>query len=898
MSSTASTSMHPLPEIDWEQMSFSKTLNKSLLTVKQPDGSYRIYRQIRAYRETQHFRCSTCDRLNDKKNTRYMPKVRTKCGKLVGDPYPPHNPECLPLSVEEYGLRQIDRMCRWYIKEKHIPPKAAWEMGRRYCSEYATRHGLPVEDFVRCFPEYDRLRATYTRIYNKAGGQAINAMDDISTMTLDFPPMAEEGNLEFLYAADREQPVPVPNESLEDIDEGVMSAHDLRRKLDQLTSVVELPIDPETGEKVFTVTYEELKPQVVCMEGDDQVTLFFSKKCRPQITFRGNVYYLFTEKSQAESMFKHRRWHCIEPRCTGFIITDEELTKIVDCNVVHIASCASDVNKARMKVEMYHLRLLAEYTTCSLQELYADFCDKLLADSAELASFLPTRDTATRMLERHRMQLMIRTRFEFEQLNRIARSGFEESANAAIRRRVNKTFPKTVCFHCGSAIGELEEGASEQERKKNAHATRFAQEGLVEHLVNDHGEAEVGEKTSIPSLKMSQFKAYLKHLATKKHKFVRKGYYAGGTYYLCQCDGRAYGYKHQNTIPGVHCPAYIKVVEEDDGQLRGDKTASVEFNMNHMFHEDVEGAEEFMSPEEFLKSLPEDPEVAEEDCAKGEAEAKPEEELEEPASKRPRRQATLKRPKYADMNGGIIEEEEKPPTPQSRPAKKVRAPRKTANPVNYAVAEQLDEFEAYVESLRDRVKSLKNADEIARVNAKLQELDDEISGKLDVRTDSDARSQHESFDQGPMHVQPHMITVSHHMNSPPQLMPVITAHPPRHQVTVLRPVTTRESMPSTSAPNRVRVSQVDTMQPRRLYSVPLVRQAAEQPSGEPMPASHVQHEISESQQPFKYAFRKPDGSVIFLTKTPNAKVLPKRMLRLTPIQAVDQNQPIEVVETD
>ncbi|KAK0422812.1 hypothetical protein QR680_007801 [Steinernema hermaphroditum] len=889
MAAAPSTSTAPPPDIDWETMSFSKTLNKSLLTVKQPDGTYRIYRLIRAYRETQHFRCSTCDRLNAKKNTRYMPKVRTKSGKLVGDPYPPHNPECLPLSVEEYGLRQIDRLCRWYIREKHVPPKAAWEMGRKYCRQYAERHRLHISDFMHSFPEFERLRATYTRIYNQAGGQHINVTDDLSTMTLDVPPPVDEENLEFLYAADRDQPVPVKD--TEEWNDPDMTAHDLRRKLDQLTSVVELPINPETGEKVFTVTYDELRPQVVCTEGHDDVTLFFSKKCRPQITFRGYVYYLFTEKSQAESMFNHRRWHCIEPRCTGFVVTDEDISKIVDCNVVHMGSCVPDVNKVRMKVEMYHLRLLAEYTTCPVQQLYADFCDRLLVTNRELLDHLPSIDIVTRMLDRHRTQYMIRTRFEFEQLNRIARSGFEENGNATLRRRINKVFPKTVCFHCGVEIGE----------GKSSHLKKFAQEGLVDHLVGEHNETDVDAKSSV-SMKISQFKAYLRHVALKKYKFIRKGFYAGGTYYLCQCDDRVYGYKHQNTIPGVHCPAYIRVVDRDDSHMGSDEEAAIEFNMNHMFHEDAEDAETFMTPEEFLKTLPEESvEVDKEDDENKDDNT--EEKSGEPASKRPRRQVTLKTPKYLDMNAGVIEENT-PSTSQSRPVRKARTVRKV-NKINYAVAEQLDEFEAHLESLRDRVKSLKSPDEITRVNAKLQELEDEISGKLEVQDEGGSTMDYEHIDVDDVPPLILPIAVSHLQPAPPQLTPVF-AQPARHQVTVVRSALPRQPIPSTTAPPRVRLSQVGAIQTplRRLYSIPIPRQA-EQPqtptsSVSVSEAQELAHDMSEAPHAFKYALRKPDGSVIFLTKTPTSK-MPKRVVRLTPVRSVvdqDADQPIEVVEAD
>ncbi|TKR95520.1 hypothetical protein L596_009680 [Steinernema carpocapsae] len=831
-SSSALRSSSQPSEIDWEQMSFSKTLNKSLLTVKQPDGAYRIYRLIRGYKETQHFRCSTCDRLNAKKNTRYMPKVRTKSGKLVGDPFPAHHPECVPLSVEEYGLKQIDRFCRWYIKEKHVPPKAAWELGRKYCRQYAEHHGLS-EDFVHCFPEFEKIKATYLRIYHHAGGHPTNTADDLSTMTLE-PTTIEAESAGFLYAADRDQPEPLNDESLEDLDESELTAHDLRRKMDQLSSVTELPRDPKTGEIILTISYEEMCSRVVCHEANDDVTLFFSKRCRPQITFKGHVYYLFTEKNYTDS--DNRRWHCIEPRCTGFITTDQDCSKIIDCSVCHMTSCLADPNKVRIKVAMYDLRLMAEFTTCPLQQLFADFCDKLVYHSPQLVTLLPPLENVTRMLDLHRTQFLIRTRFEFEDLNR--RSRKEHEGAVAIKhsflfskdRRREKVFPKTVCFHCGEQIGEPLEGASDADKKKSNYARKFAHESLIQHLNQEHEELIDLETCTFP--RISHFRAYLKHLASKKNKFIRKGHFVGGTYYLCQCDDRVLSSKVlQNSIPGVHCPAFFKIVDQDDG-LKGDEDlVTVEFCLRHMFHDEVESAEPCLSPVEFLGSY-------EEASIEAKEELEPEEAEEEPAPKRPKRSAAARAPRYRDMVSGfaINGEEELPSTTKAARKMPTRSARKAAK-INFALMEQMEEFEANVESLRDRVKFLTNPNEVAHINMKLQELEEEIARKLSAGDqDEDEPINITEMEPGPSRPLPQDAF-------PGELGPVSPS-----RITLAPALTPLKSMQAHRMPVVIRPHPVQTMRP---ITVPgssvqrvVVRQMADHESRKMMaPGQQVHREI-------------------------------------------------------
>ncbi|MCP9263788.1 hypothetical protein DINM_007165 [Dirofilaria immitis] len=139
---TLSTS--PMPPIPRQVRSLRLSRSSIVIPEKDDPSKVRIYRCSAYGRGKQgatcYYRCSKCDSLanNKLKNSgtstserakRYYAHIKTKDGRIIGNPYPEHLPECKPVPKEVQQLQEIDRACRARIQAGNLTPEAARKLG-------------------------------------------------------------------------------------------------------------------------------------------------------------------------------------------------------------------------------------------------------------------------------------------------------------------------------------------------------------------------------------------------------------------------------------------------------------------------------------------------------------------------------------------------------------------------------------------------------------------------------------------------------------------------------------------------------------------------------------------------------------------------------------------------
>ncbi|EPB76453.1 hypothetical protein ANCCEY_04437 [Ancylostoma ceylanicum] len=103
--------------------------------------------------------------------------------------------------------------------------------------------------------------------------------------------------------------------------------------------------------------------------------LCFSKKCRKQLAFDGHLYNIDGFVKPASWNF----WRCANPLCKGAIRTSPNITEL-RVREPHSSACIPDDVQIRLRITIYDLRLMAEFTDVPLGALYHAYC-KLLPHS-------------------------------------------------------------------------------------------------------------------------------------------------------------------------------------------------------------------------------------------------------------------------------------------------------------------------------------------------------------------------------------------------------------------------------------------------------------------------------------------------------------------------------------
>uniref|UniRef100_A0A1I7SJ34 Zf-ISL3 domain-containing protein n=1 Tax=Bursaphelenchus xylophilus TaxID=6326 RepID=A0A1I7SJ34_BURXY len=182
------------------RLELSAKLQPSVLVLDDKDGLKRQYRLTNKSKDGRklYFRCSFCDTLIRKTNIRIRAKITLQDGRIMGDQFPKHHPDCKAKSPEELAVQQIDRKSRREVKEGILQPREAYEKARQRAMQYhhersslqdssmemeepLTNQVQPKMEHIDYhelpnFPEWQRIRQQYFRMRKVGEIQKHNQM--------------------------------------------------------------------------------------------------------------------------------------------------------------------------------------------------------------------------------------------------------------------------------------------------------------------------------------------------------------------------------------------------------------------------------------------------------------------------------------------------------------------------------------------------------------------------------------------------------------------------------------------------------------------------------------------------------------------------------------------------
>uniref|UniRef100_A0A9J2Q3A4 Clr5 domain-containing protein n=1 Tax=Ascaris lumbricoides TaxID=6252 RepID=A0A9J2Q3A4_ASCLU len=102
-------------------------------------------------------------------------RIRAVDGRIVGNAYPTHHPDCRPMSARIFKAREIDTGCRYRIKQGLISPRQAWDLGHQIAESKSlndhTEEGIP-------FPQWDRVKRKYYKL-SKGIKTRVDAVEEV-----------------------------------------------------------------------------------------------------------------------------------------------------------------------------------------------------------------------------------------------------------------------------------------------------------------------------------------------------------------------------------------------------------------------------------------------------------------------------------------------------------------------------------------------------------------------------------------------------------------------------------------------------------------------------------------------------------------------------------------------
>ncbi|CAD5223101.1 unnamed protein product [Bursaphelenchus okinawaensis] len=133
------------------RLELSAKLQPSVLVLDDKDGLKRQYRLTNKSKDGRklYFRCSFCDTLIRKTNIRIRAKITLQDGRIMGEQFPKHHPDCKPRNPEELAVQQIDRKSRREVKEGVLQPREAYEKARQRAMQYhheLRAHSMSMQD--------------------------------------------------------------------------------------------------------------------------------------------------------------------------------------------------------------------------------------------------------------------------------------------------------------------------------------------------------------------------------------------------------------------------------------------------------------------------------------------------------------------------------------------------------------------------------------------------------------------------------------------------------------------------------------------------------------------------------------------------------------------------------
>ncbi|CAB3410697.1 unnamed protein product [Caenorhabditis bovis] len=354
-----------------------------------------------------------------------------------------------------------------------------------------------------------------------------------------------------------------------------------------------LPI--RDGIPVLSLNLPDLLSKTITFTTGMKMTLCFNKRCQRQVTFNG---YLYTIDGYVHET-SWNLWKCVNPMCPGAVRTTGNWQEL-RVHSEHDPQCLPDSTQIRLRISIYDLRLMAEFTELPLEELYQGCGNRLKSEDPQVAAIFPSFEAIKLTLEDHRYNKIYRKRFEMQTLKDKQKKlhmtpdevVYAESTAGMIKFRRTKPFPPSICYLCGEAM------------QSNSLPS---QDQLIGHLLFSHGKQLIIERFVFKEVNL--FEQYMRELNVySRHRMKRMGLADENMYFLCSCDDRlgktGNGRAGKNQDQNTHCTAFIRVFDWRLIVKRETEKVVVDYCLEHPCHDALYGAEdclEFFTPEAFVR---------------------------------------------------------------------------------------------------------------------------------------------------------------------------------------------------------------------------------------------------------------------------------------------------------
>ncbi|KAL3998588.1 hypothetical protein ACH3XW_15655 [Acanthocheilonema viteae] len=346
--------------------------------------------------------------------------------------------------------------------------------------------------------------------------------------------------------------------------------------------------DPVTGEISLTMDLEDLVSRTITFDNGERIILCFSKRCRPQIAWNGHLYVAASDLSE----ISYTKWRCVNEGCPGALRTSPGLTELRSSGHQHLTTCKPDDLQVRLRIVIYDLRLMAEFTDDPLEDLYSHFVEKLAAENPDVLALFPPLDTLVKRLTKHREYKVYRRRFEYEKIMAERRRGLHskdpDCAPAMLRRM--RPFPPSVCIECGISVV--------------TDADTTSQENFVDHVAQDHQREATCQYYSFPGVHL--FEQWMRELQQRsRYKIRRFSMHNESLFFLCAADDRwcrTYGVNSD----GLHCTAFVRVYDYRRVSRQETRILRIQYCLDHNFHSDEDATVDApFTPEIFMHEVEE-----------------------------------------------------------------------------------------------------------------------------------------------------------------------------------------------------------------------------------------------------------------------------------------------------
>uniref|UniRef100_A0A8R1TLS1 Uncharacterized protein n=1 Tax=Onchocerca volvulus TaxID=6282 RepID=A0A8R1TLS1_ONCVO len=344
--------------------------------------------------------------------------------------------------------------------------------------------------------------------------------------------------------------------------------------------------DPVTGEISLTMDLEDLVSRTITFDNGERIILCFSKRCRPQIAWNGHLYVAASDLSE----ISYTKWRCVNDGCPGALRTSPGLTELRSSGHHHLTTCKPDDLRVRLRIVIYDLRLMAEFTDDPLEDLYSHFVEKLAAENPDVLALFPPLDTLVKRLTKHREYKIYRRRFEYEKIMAERRRGLHSKDCAPAMLRRMRPFPPSVCIECGISIV--------------TDADTTSQENFVDHVSQDHQREATCQYYSFPGVHL--FEQWMRELQQRsRYKIRRFSMHNESLFFLCAADDRwcrTYGVNSD----GLHCTAFVRVYDYRRVSRQETRVLRIQYCLDHNFHSDEDATVDApFTPEIFMHEVEE-----------------------------------------------------------------------------------------------------------------------------------------------------------------------------------------------------------------------------------------------------------------------------------------------------